>query len=115
MTNGTHIVPVGIVQVEFGGLFTHDSPSQSAAGSPLTFRVGLTDWLEARIGDGVVSQSTSESRATGLGNVQLGAKLRLWASPGGVPVLSIIPAVNLPTADSARGLGSGDTTTQSLC
>ncbi len=110
VTNGTRIVPIGIIQVEFGGLFTHDSPGQSAAGSPLTIRIGLTDWLEARIGgDGVVSQSTSDSRATGFGNVQLGAKLRLWASPGGAPVLSIIPAVNLPAADSERGLGSGDT------
>ncbi len=29
----------------------------------------------------------------GLGNVQIGAKLRLFADPGGVPVLSILPTV----------------------
>ena len=41
-------------------------------------------------------------RVTGLGNVQVGAKLRLWADPGGVPVLSILPTVNLPTASAER-------------
>ena len=35
--------------------------------------------------------------------------MRLWGKPGGAPVLSILPAVNLPTADSSQGLGSGDT------
>jgi len=45
---------------------------------------------------------------SGLGNIQLGAKLRLWADPGGVPVLSVLPTVNLPTASVEKGLGSGD-------
>jgi hypothetical protein len=108
VTNGTHIVPVGLVQVEFGGLYTRD-PGQTAASSPFTVRVGITDWIEARIGaDGVTTQTTAESRATGFGNVQVGAKLRLWAEPGGAPVLSILPTINLPAADSSRGLGSGD-------
>src|SRR5207245_4824862 len=91
------------------GLYTHVVAGQHNIGSPFTARVGITEWFEARVGtDGLLSQVDSGSRATGFGNVQLGAKLRLWADPGGIPVLSILPTVNLPTASAEKGLGSGD-------
>jgi hypothetical protein len=109
VTNGTRIVPAGIVQLEFGGLYMRPSSSVSAASSPLTVRIGLTDWLETRIGvDGLLVQTNGPASAAGFGNVQLGAKVRLWAEPGGTPVLSILPTINLPTADATRGLGTGD-------
>jgi hypothetical protein len=109
ITNGTHIVDVGLLQIEIGGLYTHAGASQHAFGSPFTARVGLSEWLEARIGtDGIVMQRDASGRATGIGNLQVGAKLRLWADPGGVPVLSVLPTVNVPTASAEKGLGSGD-------
>jgi Putative MetA-pathway of phenol degradation len=109
VTNGTHIVDTGLLQMEFGGLYTRISADERNGGSPFTARVGLAEWLEARIGaDGLLSQVAGGSRATGFGNVQIGAKLRLWADPGGIPVLSILPTVNLPTASADKGLGSGD-------
>ena len=109
VTNGTRIVPTGVVQLEFGGLLVRPVPSASAASSPFTLRVGLADWLEVRFGaDGLIIQNNGGIATTGFGNVQLGAKVRLWAEPGGTPVLSILPTLNLPTADAARGLGSGD-------
>ena len=109
ITNGTRIVDIGLLQLEFGGLYTHSASSHGAFGSPFTARVGLYDWLEARIGtDGFLTQTDGDLRVTGAGNVQLGAKLRLWADPGGIPVLSILPTINLPTADADKGLGSGD-------
>src|SRR5207245_1849288 len=109
VTNGTHIVGVGLLQMEFGGLYTHVVAGQHNIGSPFTARVGITEWFEARVGtDGLLSQVDSGSRATGFGNVQLGAKLRLWADPGGIPVLSILPTLNLPTASVEKGLGSVD-------
>lgn len=109
VTNGTHIIDIGLLQVEIGGLYTRNGPSQTAFGSPFTARVGLTEWLEARFGtDGLVSETDIDGRATGIGNLQLGAKLRLWADPGGVPVLSILPTVNIPTASAEKGLGSGE-------
>jgi hypothetical protein len=109
VTNGTHIVPAGLVQVEFGGLYLRDTPEQSGGTSPFTLRIGVNDWLEARVGaDGLATQNGPDANGTGFGNVQIGAKLRLWADPGGVPVLSILPNMNLPTADSNKGLGSGD-------
>src|SRR5436190_13019842 len=84
VTNGTHIVDTGLLQIEIGGLYTHAASRQHALGSPVTARAGLTEWFEARIGtDGVLSQSDGGSRATGIGNVQIGGKLRLWGDPGG--------------------------------
>src|SRR5262249_52434566 len=56
----------------------------------------------------LVSQTDGEHRQTGAGDISMGAKLRLWADPGGVPVISILPAINFPTADPDKGLGSGD-------
>jgi hypothetical protein len=108
VTNGTHIVETGLLQIEAGGQYTRSAPSQTAFGSPFTARIGLRDWIEVRIGtDGLLIQTDGGARATGLGNVQVGAKLRLWADPGGVPVLSVLPTVNLPTASPEKGLGSG--------
>ncbi len=109
VTNGTHIVDVGLLQVEFGGLFNRTGDGKHSSGTPITARVGLTTWLEARVStDGYLSViDPIEGNQTGLGNVQVGAKLRLWADPGGVPVLSILPTITLPVASESKGLGSG--------
>lgn len=109
VTNGTHIVEVGLLQIEMGWQFTRQTAIEHSFGTPITARVGLYDWLEARVGtDGLLTQTDENGRVVGIGNVQIGAKLRLWADPGGVPVLSILPTVNVPTASVEKGLGSGD-------
>ena len=109
VTNGTHIVDIGLLQIEMGGLYTRAGAGQRSLGSPFTARAGLTEWLEARVGtDGLLIATDGITRHAGLGNTQLGAKLRLWADPGGVPVLSLLTTVNLPTADRDKDLGSGD-------
>jgi hypothetical protein len=108
VTNGTHIVSTGLMQVELGGIYVLNTVDQRSGGTPFTVRVGLTDWIEARIGaDGLLTQTIDGVRATGFGNLQMGAKLRLWAKPGGVPVMSVLPAISLPTASTEKGLGSG--------
>jgi hypothetical protein len=108
VTNGTHIVDVGLVQIEFGGLLSRSRGDRRNTGTPVTARVGLTEWLELRVGgDGYLVSSDPQGRQSGIGNVQIGAKLRLWADEGGLPVLSILPAINLPTASQEKGLGSG--------
>jgi hypothetical protein len=109
VTNGTHIVDIGLLQLEFGAMYTRTDTVQRSFGSPVTARIGLFEWLEARVGtDGVLTRTDGIGREIGVGNLQLGAKLRLWADPGGVPVLSILPGVSVPTASAAKGLGSGD-------
>ena len=108
VTNGTNIVEEGLLQVEVGVQHVRMG-TQRSTGTPVTFRVGLFEWLEARAGtDGFLHQSDNGSRVSGAGNVQLGAKLRLFADPGGAPVLSILPTINLPVASAEKGLGSGD-------
>jgi hypothetical protein len=108
VTNGTHIVDVGLLQMEVGALWNRSHGGQRSLGTPLTLRVGLTEWLEARVsGDGFLSVTDANGNQRGMGNVQLGAKLRLWSDPGGVPVLSILPTINLPAASESKGLGSG--------
>jgi hypothetical protein len=108
VTNGTHIVDVGLLQIEFGGLYSRTGIDHRNVGTPLTMRIGLSDWLEARVGgDGFISSRDPQAQESGIGNVQIGAKLRLWAAPGGIPVLSILPTLNLPAASESKGLGSG--------
>jgi outer membrane putative beta-barrel porin/alpha-amylase len=108
VTNGTNIVEEGLLQIEVGVQHVRMG-TQHSAGTPVTFRVGLFEWLEARAGtDGFLHQSDNGSSVSGAGNVQLGAKLRLFADPGGAPVLSILPTINLPVASASKGLGSGD-------
>jgi hypothetical protein len=109
VTNGTHIVDVGLLQVEVGIQHARMGSSQRSLGTPVTVRVGLTEWLEVRAGsDGFLHQSDDSSSVSGAGNVQAGAKVRLFADPGGVPVLSVLPTVNFPVASVSKGLGSGD-------
>jgi Putative MetA-pathway of phenol degradation len=109
VTNGTHIVDVGLLQVEVGVQRARMGSSQRNLGTPLTVRLGVLEWLEARVGtDGFLHQTDTSSSVSGAGNVQLGAKVRLFADPGGIPVLSILPTVNLPVASVSKGLGSGD-------
>ena len=56
VTNGTHIVDVGLLQMEVGGLWNRVGAGQHNVGTPTSFRVGLAEWLEARVsGDGFVS------------------------------------------------------------
>ncbi len=87
---------------------TAPASSQHNVGTPATLRLGLSEWIEARISsDGFLSATDPSGTQRGIGNVQIGAKLRLWADPGGVPVLSILPTVNLPAASESKGLGSG--------
>jgi len=110
VTNGTHIVDTGLLQIEMGAQYVRSGGGGARAfGSPLTARVGLAEWIEARIGtDGFVTQTDGIVRLSSIGNTNVGAKLRLFADPGGVPVLSILPTVIFPTGDADKGFSSGD-------
>jgi hypothetical protein len=109
VTNGTHIVDVGLLQVEAGMLHARMGPGQRNLGTPLTVRIGVFEWLEARAStDGFLHQTDVSSSVSGAGNMQLGTKVRLFADPGGIPVLSILPTFSLPVASVRKGLGTGD-------
>jgi hypothetical protein len=108
VTNGPHLVDIGVLQVEVGGVWSRIGSHRHSTGTPITARVGLTDWLEARVGgDGYLTVTDPNGHESGIGNVQIGAKVRLWADPGGVSLLSVLPGINLPAASEREGLGSG--------
>lgn len=110
VADGTDTTDVGLLQIEIGGVFTRTDASTRGGGTPLTLRYGAFSWLELSAGsDGVLTQRAPDTGATrGLGNTLLGARVRLFAARGGLPILSVLPTVILPTANAARGLGSGD-------
>src|SRR5207247_512674 len=108
VTNTAHLIPPGQLQIEFGGIRTRETPNQHIVGSPLTLRFGIGDWLEGRVGaDNALIRLSGDAEASGVGNLQLGAKVRLWRERGGIPAISVVPAGALPTANAGQGLGSG--------
>jgi hypothetical protein len=108
ITNGAQLVEPGALQLEAGGSFTRNQSEQRGWGSPFTLRLGVTPWIEARFsGDGLLVRSDAAGHEVGFGNVQLAAKVRVWADRTGASLLSVLPTVNLPTADAGRGFGSG--------
>lgn len=111
VADGTDTTDIGLLQVELGGVFTRPAAGQRGGGTPLMLRYGAFEWLEVSAGtDGFLAQQAVDTGAiSGLGNTLLGARLRLFAARGGMPIVSVLPALTLPTASAAKGLGSGDT------
>jgi hypothetical protein len=67
VTNGSHIVDVGLLQIEMGGVYTRYDLAFRTGGSPITARLGLTDWCEVRIGtDGWLIQSDGATTVSGV-------------------------------------------------
>ena len=109
LTNSAHLVNPGIVQIEAGVIQTRQDAEHHAFGSPIVARIGVRDWLEAQVGsDGLLIATGAGERATGIGNVRLGAKVRLLADSTNQGRFTILPQVSVPAASGARQLGSGD-------
>src|SRR4029453_12505998 len=66
VTNGTHTVDVGLLQIEIGGVYTRYDSRSRAGGSPITARLGLTDWFEGGVGTaGVLIKSDGTTPVSG--------------------------------------------------
>lgn len=107
-------VPRGALQLETGV----DHASERRAGEPTqrrtslatTVRYGLLDGVELRLdGEPFVALRGGE-HATNIGDVFLGAKLRLLEGGEGLlrPTLSLLPVVKLPTAPAPIGTERAD-------
>jgi hypothetical protein len=109
LTNTAHLVDVGFVQFEVGGIYTRESEDRQLSGSPVGIRIGLRDWIEARFGfDNLLLRAVdTDGGQTGIGNLQVGAKIRVWPDSDGQSLFSLLPAVTVPTASEEKGLGSG--------
>jgi hypothetical protein len=110
LTNGSHLVGTGVVQFEVGAIYTRRSDEGHTLGSPLTVRIGVSDWFEARAGfDGLLHAADADgTTATGLGNIQVAAKIRLLREADGRARMSVSPQINVPTASADKRLGSGE-------
>jgi hypothetical protein len=105
---GAHVVAPGEVQVEAGVQWQQSSDIRTF-GSPVLVRIGAVDRLELRAAtDGLLSRHSPETAAYGMGNVQLGAKIRLLGGRE-EPFFSVMPTINLGVARADRQLGSGET------
>jgi len=108
VTNSPLLVDIGLVQVESGVTWTRQDAAHRALSTPIVARIGVRDWLEAQVGsDGLQTQTDMGEHATALGNVRLGAKVRLLANPANLARFSILPLVSLPATSRAARLGSG--------
>jgi hypothetical protein len=97
VTNGTHIVDVGLLQMEVGGIWNRPGIGRHSVSTPTSLRLGLSERLEARVsGDGFLAVTDASGSQRGIGNVQLGAKLRscewsrtMWNSPAAVADITV--------------------------
>src|SRR4051812_42202363 len=75
---GPYVVTPGEVQLELGVQW-QGSPDSRTFGSPTLVRIGMADRIELRLAsDGLLARHEPAADVYGVGNVQLGAKLRLW-------------------------------------
>jgi hypothetical protein len=109
VTNSPLLIDTGLVQIESGATWTRQDAAHRAFGTPIVARFGVREWLEAQVGsDGLLTQTDMGEHATGVGNVRLGAKVRLLANSANLARLTILPLASLPAARGERQLGSGD-------
>ncbi len=108
VNDGTENTDVGLLQIELGSQFTRVDEDSRAAGVPFTARYGVVEWLELSLGgDLLVEQSDSGGGAHGFGDLQVGGRIRLFGARGGLPTLSVLPLLIVPTANAAAELGTG--------
>ena len=105
---GTHVVAPDDVQVELGVQWQGSLEAQTF-GSPALVRIGVADRFEIRVScDGLLMRHDTTTDAYGLGNVQLGAKVRLWGDRA-EPVVSVMPTINFGVASREKRFGNGAT------
>jgi hypothetical protein len=105
---GTHVVDPGEVQLELGVQW-QGSPDIRTFGSPVLIRIGVADRVEMRASsDGLLARYQPALDVYGVGNVQLGAKIRLLGDHE-EPYFSVMPTVGFGLASREKGLGAGAT------
>lgn len=105
-TEGPTTVGPGAVQLEFGYTFGRDrdggaTTTAHSLGEPL-LRLGLpAEWLELRVGVGLVARRTEMNgrgvEENGFEDLYLGVKLALSEQNGVIPALGILPQATFPT------------------
>jgi len=120
-TEGPYTVDAGHVQLEASFAeytLVHDegtpfgTRTQTVSVAPLTVRVGVLNQVEVDvIASPYIYQRSQTGSATaythGFGDMTLRAAINLWGDDGGTTAFGLIPFVQLPTASTSSGLGTG--------
>lgn len=109
VSNPAEFQKPGVLQLEFGVNSNFNaSASSSAQDFPLALRFAVSRSLLLEFdGDNPLSQTNAGLRTTGAGDSQLGVQVVLQHEEKRRPGFSIAYYVKLPTASSAKGLGTG--------
>ena len=103
---GPYVVEPAEVQFELGVLW-QGSTDIRTFGSPVLMRIGVVDRVEFRVSsDGLLARYQTATDVYGVGNAQLGAKIRLLG-PRDEPFFSVMPTIGFGLASRAKGLGAG--------
>ena len=104
-TEASSTVPAGYVQIETGWIFSRDDEEgvrQQAHELPGTLvRIGLVDWLEFRAGwrgyrREDIRVGSLRADDDGVGDAELGTKIRLRHEKGALPEVALIVGASLP-------------------
>jgi hypothetical protein len=99
----------GVLQLEFGYSANFHAPGVSTEQDlPLALRFAISRRLLFEFdGDSPISQTVAGVKMTGVGDTQLGIQVVLQHEKESRPGVSFAYYVKLPTASSAKGLGTG--------
>jgi hypothetical protein len=105
---GPYVVEPAEVQFELGVQWQGATDIRTF-GSPALIRIGVADRVEFRLSsDGLLARYQTAADVYGVGNAQLGAKIRLFG-PRDEPFFSVMPAIGFGLASREKGLGAGAT------
>lgn len=109
-TEASTTVGKGVLQIEMGYTYTHDSENGSTSieqsfGEPL-FRYGMfADWFELRVGLRPIHvreiSSTVRESTAGMDDLYLGVKLAITQQQGILPEIAFTPQMTIPTGSKA--------------
>ena len=110
-TVATHAgtVAPGWVELEVGGEWDSYTDGSRVLSFPANVKIGLSPRAQLNILATGFRETTADPTGRGVGDVTLGLKYRLIDDGAVVGDFAILPAIKLPTASSARGLGTGTT------
>ena len=110
-TVATHAgtVAPGWLEMETGGEWDRYSPREKLVTIPTTLKVGIGTREQLNLSAAGLLGTPGDPRARGIGDITIGIKYRIVDDAPFVGDFAILPSLKLPTASSARGLGTGTT------
>lgn len=110
-TVATHAgtVAPGWLEIESGGEWDRYPNGGKVVSFPANLKFGVGPQVQLSLIASDFLGTTSDASARGVGDVTVGLKYRIVDDAPVVGDFAILPSVKLPTASSARGLGTGTT------